>query len=122
MKKGMNPDKDRINRWTIEEHRALLEGLDIHGRNPNHIKWKKIHQDFVPSRTKLAVQSYGRDWLRNNTNRDEERRSITKDNIKVSNESEDGLIAIISADEGFVVDSNYLEKEIKKKEGRVILL
>ena len=42
------------NRWTEDEQRAFLKGLDFHGKG----NWTNIVKNFVPSRTPTQVSSH----------------------------------------------------------------
>ncbi|XP_015057416.1 probable transcription factor At5g61620 [Solanum pennellii] len=47
------------NRWTEDEQRAFLKGLDFHGKG----NWTNIAKDFVPSRTPTQVASHAQKYF-----------------------------------------------------------
>ena len=47
------------NRWTEDEQRAFLKGLDFHGKG----NWTNIAKDFVPSRTPTHVSSHAQKYF-----------------------------------------------------------
>ncbi|KAK4708335.1 hypothetical protein R3W88_029260 [Solanum pinnatisectum] len=47
------------NRWTEDEQRAFLKGLDFHGKG----NWTNIAKDFVPSRTSTQVASHAQKYF-----------------------------------------------------------
>ncbi|KAG5575436.1 hypothetical protein H5410_055570 [Solanum commersonii] len=47
------------NRWTEDEHRAFLKGLDFHGKG----SWTNIAKDFVPTRTSTQVASHAQKYF-----------------------------------------------------------
>ncbi|KAH0714648.1 hypothetical protein KY284_007553 [Solanum tuberosum] len=47
------------NRWTEDEQRAFLKGLDFHGKG----NWTKIAKDFLPTRTSTQVASHAQKYF-----------------------------------------------------------
>ncbi|XP_015159699.1 transcription factor MYB1R1-like [Solanum tuberosum] len=47
------------NRWTEDEQRAFLKGLNFHGKG----NWTNIAKDFVPSRTSTQVASHAQKYF-----------------------------------------------------------
>ncbi|XP_049381387.1 probable transcription factor At5g61620 [Solanum stenotomum] len=47
------------NRWTEDEQRAFLKGLDFHGKG----SWTNIAKDFVPTRTSTQVASHAQKYF-----------------------------------------------------------
>ncbi|KAH0776088.1 hypothetical protein KY290_007499 [Solanum tuberosum] len=47
------------NRWTEDEQRAFLKGLDFHGKG----SWTKIAKDFLPTRTSTQVASHAQKYF-----------------------------------------------------------
>ncbi|XP_049381388.1 probable transcription factor At5g61620 [Solanum stenotomum] len=47
------------NRWTEDEQRAFLKGLNFHGKG----NWSNIAKDFVPSRTSTQVASHAQKYF-----------------------------------------------------------
>ncbi|KAK6775828.1 hypothetical protein RDI58_026829 [Solanum bulbocastanum] len=47
------------NRWTEDEHKAFLKGLDFHGKG----NWTNIAKDFLPNRTLTQVASHAQKYF-----------------------------------------------------------
>ncbi|KAH0776438.1 hypothetical protein KY290_007849 [Solanum tuberosum] len=60
------PEKDFMgrkikkgNRWTEDEHKAFLKGIDFHGKG----NWTNIAKDFLPNRTSTQVSSHAQKYF-----------------------------------------------------------
>jgi len=54
---GAQPGKENTGRWTAEEHRLFLQGLEVHGKG-----WKKI-ASLIQSRTVVQIRTHAQKYF-----------------------------------------------------------